>query len=317
MLPRFATAMGAQVHVLRFVRGKYKGEEFPLGPEQKNFVVGRSSDVDLVLADDAVSRKHARIYGERGRMWLRDLGSRNGTTVNGDPVTRHCLREGDRLVIGASLISVAITDSSQVRMGWAGERKTTSSDAGSSSKSMSGSISDIPLVDVLQWLATSRKTGTLVIRNQDDSSTGHIYLREGMAFYATINANEAMEPEKALIRMLSWSNGNFGLENTEYEGTPPKQIRTSLGHVLMEAARQNDEIEHLAERYEVPRYTTEVTLVRPSKVRWRELKHEDLDLIQDLAEGRGWAFIMDTYVEDDLKLTHRLVDLKKRGLVTF
>ncbi len=308
--------MGSQVHVLRFLKGKYRGEEFPLGPDKKNFVVGRSSDVDLVLADDAVSRKHARIYGERGRMWLRDLGSRNGTSVNGDPISRHCLREGDRVVIGASLIAVAITDSSQVRAGWAGERKT-SHDAASSSKSMSGSISDIPLVDVLQWLGTSRKTGTLVIRNQDDQSTGHIYLREGMAFYATINANEIMEPEKALIRMLSWSNGNFGLENVEYEGTPPKEIKTSLGHVLMEAARQNDEIEHLAERYDIPRYNAEVSIARPSKVRWRELKHEDLDLIQDLAEGRSWAWIMDTYSEDDLKLTKRMVDLNKRGLVTY
>ncbi|MCA9693669.1 MAG: DUF4388 domain-containing protein [Nannocystaceae bacterium] len=307
--------MGAQIHVLQFLSGKYRGKEFPLGPDQVNFIVGRSSDVDLVLGDDAVSRRHARIFLERGRTWMHDLGSRNGTIVNGAPARKHCLREGDRLVIGASLIGVALADASKVSKGWAGERGEPA-ESESSSRSMSGSLTDIPLVDVLQWLAASRKTGTLNVRNSDLASTGRIYLRDGQAFYASINNNAAMDPEKALIRMLGWVTGTFGLDSSTLEEAPRKEIATSLGHVLMEAARLNDEIEHLAERAKIPRYSTPVHLVRPGP-RWRDLKAEDLDLVQDLAEGRSWSEIMDTYEEDDLSLIRRALDLKKRGVLDY
>src|SRR5690606_1822806 len=47
-------APAAEVTVLQFIRGKYRGQEFPL--DGRNVVAGRSSDADLVLADDAVSR---------------------------------------------------------------------------------------------------------------------------------------------------------------------------------------------------------------------------------------------------------------------
>src|SRR5690606_4360747 len=88
------------------------------------FIVGRNSDSDLVLADDAVSRKHARFFAERQRMWVRDLGSRNGVIVNGAAVRRHCLRAGDRIAIGGSLMSVVVAKPSQVGAApRAGEKK--------------------------------------------------------------------------------------------------------------------------------------------------------------------------------------------------
>ncbi len=46
--------------VLRFISGKYQGGEFPVGAD-KQILIGRSSDLDMVLVEDMVSRKHARI----------------------------------------------------------------------------------------------------------------------------------------------------------------------------------------------------------------------------------------------------------------
>jgi hypothetical protein len=46
-------------------------------------VLGRSRDCDCVLAEPSVSRRHAELRREGGRWLLRDLGSRNGTRVNG------------------------------------------------------------------------------------------------------------------------------------------------------------------------------------------------------------------------------------------
>lgn len=45
-------------------------------------VIGRGVDVDLALSDELISRKHAEIYEKEGQLFVRDLGSRNGTFVN-------------------------------------------------------------------------------------------------------------------------------------------------------------------------------------------------------------------------------------------
>lgn len=315
--------MGEDVHVLRFVTGKYQGDEFPLIPSDGGYVVGRSSEVDLVLADDSVSRKHARFYFERGRTWLRDLGSRNGTTINGTAQRHHCLRVGDRIAIGSSLLAVAAVEASQATKLKRGGEKTGRSRAApaqaedSSSRSMSGSLEDIPLVDVLQWLGTSRKTGTLNVRRSDQAQVGKIYLRDGYAFYAAIDGIKGLDPEKAMMRMLAWSKGSFSLDNSVIEAVP-KEIQTSLEHVLMESARQEDEIQHLSEKTKVPTYEDEIRVVSPSPIRWRELDPLHLDILQDIDERAGqWAYILDSYTQTDLELLRAIVAMRKLGIVDF
>lgn len=319
MLP--LALMSAEIHVLRFLTGKYKGEEFPLGPDREHYIVGRSSDSDLVLADDAVSRKHARFFSERHRVWLRDLGSRNGTLVNGVAVRRHCLRPGDRITIGGSLMSVIVAKPSQVGAApRAGERKRSRAPVTTdfSNRSMAGSIEEIPLVDVLQWLAASRKTGTLNIRNLDTAQSGRVYLRDGYAFYASIKDSAALlNPEKALVRMLAWKRGTFALENATLEQAPAQEIVSTIEHILMESARQEDELMHLSERTSVPRYGADVTLVQPCPIRWRDLTPDQIDVVQDLAEGKSWSYILDTYPSDDLALTRMIVELRKKRVVEY
>lgn len=312
--------MSAEIHVLKFLTGKYKGEEFPLGPDQDHFIVGRNSDSDLVLADDAVSRKHARFFAERQRMWVRDVGSRNGVVVNGSVVRRHCLRAGDRIAIGGSLMSVVIAKPSQVGAApRAGEKKHRApAPVDFSGRSMTGSIEEIPLVDVLQWLAASRKTGTLNVRNLDTVQTGRVYLRDGHAYSAAIdNSAAALLPEKALMRMLAWKRGTFALENATPEPAPAQEIKSAIEHILMESARQQDEILHLAEKTPVPAYDAEVALTQPSPVRWHTLPPEQLDVVQDLAERKSWSFILDASPQDDVTLTRLIVALRKQRIVEY
>lgn len=67
--------------------------------------LGRQADNDIVLPDPGVSRHHAEVLEESGG-WckLRDLGSTNGTLVNGATVTEHRLQDGDRFQLGNTLI---------------------------------------------------------------------------------------------------------------------------------------------------------------------------------------------------------------------
>ncbi|MEA2609285.1 MAG: hypothetical protein QOJ75_1528, partial [Chloroflexota bacterium] len=68
--------------------------------------IGRSDDNDLVARDSRVSRHHGRVAGRRGTLVYLDLGSTNGSTVNGDPVTEVVLGVGDRLEVGGTTIVV-------------------------------------------------------------------------------------------------------------------------------------------------------------------------------------------------------------------
>jgi hypothetical protein len=70
--------------------------------------IGRAADNDLVLADGRVSRHHARIAGRRGTLVYADLGSTNGSRVNGVAVGELVLGVGDRIEIGDTTIVVEV-----------------------------------------------------------------------------------------------------------------------------------------------------------------------------------------------------------------
>ena len=66
--------------------------------------IGRQADNDLVLVDRGVSRHHAEIINAGPSCTLRDLGSTNGTYVNGSTVREHVLRDGDRISVGSTSV---------------------------------------------------------------------------------------------------------------------------------------------------------------------------------------------------------------------
>lgn len=84
--------------VLEVVKGLTPGRRFLV--EGQHAVLGRHPDCDVVLDVAAVSRHHAKIIHETGRYFLEDLGSRNGTFINGQMIHgRAALQEGDQVGI--------------------------------------------------------------------------------------------------------------------------------------------------------------------------------------------------------------------------
>jgi len=68
---------------------------------------GRNLEAALLLDDITVSRHHAAFLAEAGRLWVEDLGSTNGTYVNGKRVERAELVSGDEVIIGRFHLVVA------------------------------------------------------------------------------------------------------------------------------------------------------------------------------------------------------------------
>ncbi len=84
------------------------GKRVPLG--SGDFFIGRSSDCDLTLDQETVSRRHTKISVAPGGHEIADLGSTNGTMVNDEPVTHRRLENGDRVAIGRSILKYLTGD---------------------------------------------------------------------------------------------------------------------------------------------------------------------------------------------------------------
>jgi hypothetical protein len=69
-------------------------------------IIGRSRDCGLILADTKVSRQHGRLQARRGTLVYTDLGSTNGSRVNGIRVDEIALGLGDRLLLGDTVLVV-------------------------------------------------------------------------------------------------------------------------------------------------------------------------------------------------------------------
>lgn len=83
---------------LTLAKGFEPGKRFELTVQKS--VIGRSSDCNVSLDVAAVSRRHAMVLLETGQYFLEDLGSRNGTLLNGQKIGgKTPLRDGDRIVV--------------------------------------------------------------------------------------------------------------------------------------------------------------------------------------------------------------------------
>lgn len=95
-----------------FISGPLIGKMYLL--ESEETVIGRSEDVDISIADTRVSRHHLRLIVEGGQVLIEDLGSTNGTFVNGQRVRRSPLANNDKIHISSdTLFKFAIGDEAE------------------------------------------------------------------------------------------------------------------------------------------------------------------------------------------------------------
>ena len=88
-----------------------RGREFLVAGEA---TVGRAPGCAIVLTGDYVSGHHARLFEHDGRVWVEDLGSTNGTLLNGRRVRRPvAMRAGDRLKIGEVVLGLRLEAASE------------------------------------------------------------------------------------------------------------------------------------------------------------------------------------------------------------
>ena len=295
---------------LRFISGKYQGGEFPLRPHRE-IIIGRSSDLDMVLVEDMVSRKHAKITTDETTVTIQDLGSTNGTFVNGEKVRKADLKDGDRILIGTSIIKIVFVDgeaTSSISENEARNKMAVAANKKAAPKSMAGSIEEIPLPDLLQLLSTSRKSGVLVVRS--DQHLGRLFFRKGQIYFANLENHYNVGPRKAFVRMLGWTQGSFELEPPD-ESAVLEEMDESTEALLMEGMRQLDEYRVQLEK--LPAFLSPLGVPRPLKARLRDLGPDELDVFQAATEVKTVAALFDHSPLTDLMIAEKLVGLLNRG----
>jgi pSer/pThr/pTyr-binding forkhead associated (FHA) protein len=102
--PVVVVPSGASIEVMR---GFYEGLELPIDREW--FVIGRGRGADAILAEATISRAHAAIgYDPSVGFFVQDLGSTNGTLLNGERQSRGPLQDGDTIQMGKLALRVSL-----------------------------------------------------------------------------------------------------------------------------------------------------------------------------------------------------------------
>lgn len=300
-------------YMFKFISGKYQGGEFPI-PMDSELIIGRSSDLEMVLAEEMVSRKHAKVITKNNKIVLQDLGSTNGTFVNGERITIYPLKTGDRVLIGTSifkLVEVEEADASQSldkkrdiksRLQAITQAKKTIT------RTYAERISEIPVIDILQLYQTTKRTGTLSIRS---TQSGKIFLREGAIVSACIDDDFSVNPYKALFRILAWDKGTYHLEPLTLNEFPQEIDQTSEA-VLAEGKRQLDEIIKLPRKFE---YASKIHVKVPLEPRLRDLSPDHLDTVQAVMNYGTVEQVLNHINAADYEIFHDFVYLLEHGYV--
>ncbi|RMG12843.1 MAG: FHA domain-containing protein [Planctomycetota bacterium] len=199
----------------------------------KPFSIGRSKERDLTIPSQRVSRQHAEIVWKQGRAVLRDLGSQNGTLVNGKRIKgEHSLRDGDELEFGPFLCTFSTRPPTSARLPEAEASNALTQPM--QGDAMAGRLDQINLPELLQTLEFNGKTGTLEVFGP--AGEGMIVVQEGRPTYAEAGA---VRGEEAVYALLGLTRGQFSFSPEVCETS--RNVAKTMSGLLMEAARRADE----------------------------------------------------------------------------
>jgi Domain of unknown function (DUF4388)/FHA domain len=215
----------------------------PLPPvrleDGREAVLGRGEGCEVRIDSTGASRRHAVVRAAGGEFRVSDLGSTNGTFVNGRRVDGECaLRPGDRIEVGGVPVTFCRVDPTLAAAGsrsGSGDR-TVLFDSGTSGPvtALHGRLEEIPAYAVLQMLEMGGKTGLLTL--EGDDGPVRLWIVSGRPVHAEAEKTRGQEAAFAGLRL---ERGAFRFE----AGTPPPEttLAASLTELLLEAARLGDE----------------------------------------------------------------------------
>ena len=214
------------------------GERRRLPVSGGRLIIGRGSDSDVFLPDHLLSRRHAEIEPRGGAFYIIDLGSTNGTFLNGERVEGEiALESGDRITIGGVEIRYCCVDAGTA-VSQLDETRTVVSywpSAGApASETLRGDLAKVPLFAVLQMLEMGSQSGCLAVETPDGE--GFMWLERGRLVHAECGKGDGFE---AALDLAQASAGRFDF--APGSPAPERSFSASVTEVILEATRLLDE----------------------------------------------------------------------------
>ncbi len=201
-------------------------------------VIGRSAECALRLPGAQASRRHAVVCWREEAVVLRDLGSTNGTRVNGEQIAaERTLEPGDRIEIGGALITFCRIDPSFAAPETVASDRTVISFAPAkapSSSALRGDLAKIPLFAVLQMLEMGGQSGCLMVDGDDGECA--LWMVGGRVVHGETPKTRGLDAALVLAQIES---GRF--EFAPSSPAPERTIDISVTEVILEASRLLDE----------------------------------------------------------------------------
>jgi pSer/pThr/pTyr-binding forkhead associated (FHA) protein len=213
---------------LKVLEGAKTGAKIAV--KRAEFFIGRSQNCHLCAGSSAISRQHCAILRDENRVAIKDLGSRNGTYVNGQKIAGEVeLATGDEVIVGPLKFLVTIT--AGINNVKKPEVKSVAEAVVRTAESRPGTIDDD---DISKWLLgpASALTETQTIRMDDTNALQKMQQAADEADAEAENDTTAMEPAEAPDPDKKGKKGPGKLPKL-----PPKQGTKDSREAAVEALR--------------------------------------------------------------------------------
>lgn len=311
----FRETHGLPYIALRFLSGPQSGTEAPLKPGDEA-MLGRGRDVDVIIEDRKASRRHARLYFSDQQLFVKDLGSINGTLVNGVKIDLKPLYPGDLLQISGTRMKLEQRQRvSQEGWTWWRDQKRlqltrgAASEASTMGNALAGSLNSISTDELLQLLSTPGKSGVLLM--DTIWGTGEICFRDGRMFAGAFPAASSETTLEAVARLLRAKQGEF--EFCAGDATPPDNAVHVDHDELVQAASELAE-DFMALEALLPAFNARLKR-RADAASDASLSPEAAEALR-LTEGPSpVSVILDRHTGGDLVAVRNLISMLEAGII--
>ena len=276
-----------------------------LGPDPFSWRLGRSAQNEVVIEDPSLSRHHARLEFRNGEAVIEDLGSLNGTMVNGERIKGpRALKSGDHLVLGTVVLNLGAEPTGTqmmppVQIEAAGKQDlSTGTMVFRAEELRSGSYGTLPVADQSKrWLDALKMVSDLTLELVQDVST------ETLLDHLMERIFKFFEPDRSVVLLMNAAGvlEPVAVRTNEFlQGKPIK-----LSQTLVDAAVERHEALLVNNAFDDPRTSAAESIVRSgiATIMVTPMEHEGQVIGLIYMDAKAYR---EPFTEDDLRFVTTL-----------
>jgi hypothetical protein len=214
---------------------------FLLGPTDAT--IGRGKECELVLLADEISRRHAKLGWDGQAHTVVDLGSANGTFVNGDPIGAkpRKLDNDDLITVGPFRLRFLVVEGTRDELAARFDPRISDTTrrerpVRAGNAQLAGQFSGAVLLEACQLIELSKRSGELKV--EAGGLAGRIKFKDGLIVDARVGIEVG---DKAARRILGFHKGEYSFEAAPANAPPAGTLTLKVSAVAMDILRQRDE----------------------------------------------------------------------------